>query len=194
MNFRTSLIPSGLVLGFQLLTPCLSPMTAGAAQSVGTSGSRTTSGKANSNSQIISNGFLVTVDYDRAAKDMIRVGNFGSADPLISNKLFPPVRHGVAKVEIYLVNFNRHITGDEVLRELSKSGFRPAVVQELLAFGAAHPEQRNFGVCALGSVWNRPVGGRFAPCFDRSSPRLKVYMQEMALGWDSVDRFAAVRK
>ena len=77
--------------------------------------------------------------------------------------------------DIALVHFNRIISShEEVLEEISKLGFRPATILELLEYGEARPTiQRVAMVYALGSPWAR-----------KGSPHIKFPNLSLSLSQD----------
>lgn len=138
--------------------------------------------------------YVVTVDYGLTLEEMVAAGRYDRKNTDITAGHFPLVRSGAMDVGIVLVHFNRYITSDEALRELDKMGFRPAKLEELLAFGARFREvQREFPIMALGSVW-RHFGPRRVPCLWGSSGRRRLSLLWFGHVWDESCRFAAVRK
>lgn len=52
----------------------------------------------------------------------------------------------------------------QVLVRECQQGYRPATIEELLAFGEAHPNlQKRFLIFALGSIWQDTYNSRRAP-------------------------------
>lgn len=77
---------------------------------------------------------------------------------------------------------------------MRKAGFRPALIEDLLALGAEYPElQKQFPIVALGSVWQDPGGRRRVPYlrWDGGGRDLDLYW--FGDDWDERWRFAAVR-
>lgn len=140
--------------------------------------------------------FRVTVNYDQTVEEMVSAGNFDQVNSDINSEHFPVNHHGTSEVEMVLVlfNVNDYISSDIVMHKLDKMGLRPANLLELLAFGAAYPnEQRKARIVALGSVWHRPIGDRFMPYLDGDPVKRGLNLNEPSwAGW--LDEFAAVRK
>ncbi|KKR48343.1 MAG: hypothetical protein UT86_C0007G0022, partial [Candidatus Magasanikbacteria bacterium GW2011_GWC2_40_17] len=84
---------------------------------------------------------------------------------------------------------------DEVLAEMDRHGLRPALYEELLAFGAKYPdEQRQFPIIALGSVW-RGFGGRLRVAYlSRGGSERSLSLYWFGGDWNGFCRFLAVRK
>ncbi len=140
-----------------------------------------------------SNVFTLTVNYDLSIEDA--AGNYDWVNDNITNRNFPLTRRGTETIEAHLVHFGRVMTSDEVLDELDKQGLRSATIEELLAFGADHPElQRQFPIIALGSVWVDPGGGRCVPVLWSFGRRRSVGLSWLGYEWLSRYRFAAVSK
>lgn len=104
--------------------------------------------------------YPVTVSYDLSLAEMIDAGGYDWSNPNIIAESFPVGGAGEQERELVLVNLGRHASStEEVLAEIDRQGLRPAVIEELLAFGAAYPDkQREFPIVALGSVWLNPYG------------------------------------
>ena len=98
--------------------------------------------------------------------------------------------------EVELINFNKIISSEEVLKELDKQGLIPANLTELLEFAKNKPNEAfnsDYLVIALGSVAG--VDG------ERQVPYLRDWDDERWLDlywfggdWHDYFRFAAVRK
>ncbi len=151
--------------------------------------------------------FPVVVDYDGTVEDLVEAGKYNwlALDWMnevgVKNNPHPSDRHGVAKVRIVLVCFNREVRSEEALSELGKMNLRPAETIELLAFGAAYPqEQVKFPIVALGSTYGSQG---WAPSLeDENLPVYGMVGRGLSMGgnrnggdmWESNSRFAAVRK
>ena len=140
--------------------------------------------------------FPVVVNYDMTLAAMIAAGRYNFINDSITDEHFP-LQTGVGSVEvtIQLVHFNRYISSDDAISELDRQGLRPVWLEELLAFGAAYPEnQREFPVVALGSVWRGSDGRRGVPCLWSGSDGRDLRLGWCGGGWDGRCRVAAVRK
>ena len=138
------------------------------------------------------------MDYGRSVEDGIKAGRYDYTNPHITSinfKTEKTERKGKADLVIELVRFNRMISTDDALRELDGRGYRPAELRELLAFGEKYPDvQRKFPIVALGSVWRLRFGNRFVPSLSWFGSKRDLRLRWIELGWDEIDRFAAVRK
>lgn len=138
--------------------------------------------------------FKVMVDYTKSLKEMIKAGQYDWVNNGITSDHFPITGSGQKEKEITLFHFNRGISSDNAVVEMEEAGYRPALVEELLALGAAEKElQKQFPINALGSLWQPPDGRRFVPSLDWGSGG-----RGLSLGWFEGDwvgswRFAAVR-
>jgi hypothetical protein len=138
--------------------------------------------------------YPLSVDYGRSVEDGAKAGRYDWVNPDITSCNFPTKRKGTAEVAVELINFNRHVSTDEALRELDGMGYRPAELHELLAFGEKYPEvQREFPVVALGSVWQYRVGVRVVPYLGRGGSGRRLGLGWVGYGWDGFYRFAVVR-
>jgi len=138
------------------------------------------------------------VDYTKTVDQAIADGEYGWKNSDITAKHFPisPEMIGT-KVEISgkLFHFNRGMSSEDVIKEMDKDGYRPAVLMEALALAAAYPElQRKFPIIALGSVRHGSDGFRWVPCLrvDGRSRRLSLdYFDD---DWNASCHFLGVRK
>ena len=139
--------------------------------------------------------YLVTVNYDLSVKDAIAAGKYDWKNDDITTKNFPSKCTGVADMEIILVKFDDTMSSEDVIRELDKKGLRPAALPELLAFGEKYTDvQREFPVIALGSVRQHSDGNRLVPSLFKVASQLCLGLVWFGGKWDSLYRFAAVRK
>ncbi len=141
--------------------------------------------------------FRVTVDYSQTLEQMIATGKYDWKNPDITAKHFPvsSSKSGTEEMAIELIKFDRDMQSDDVVCELDKMGLRPADLPELLAFGAKYPEkQHEFPIIALGSVWQGWDGNRLVPYLDSDSGGRNLGTDFFGSRWDSLYRFAAVRK
>ena len=98
--------------------------------------------------------------------------------------------------EVELINFNKNISSEEVLKELDKQGLIPANLTELLEFAKNKPNEAfnsDYLVIALGSVADVD-GGRRVPCLVDWDDGRRLFLYWFGDGWNSRSRFAAVRK
>ena len=143
----------------------------------------------------IQNIFRVTVDYSRSLAEMIAAGKYDWSNSGITADHFPVKGEGVSEVELTLVHFNRFMSTDAVLKELAKTGFRPAKIEELLALGEKyHDLQREFPIVALGSVWRDPGDDRRCACLWGGDSRRSLSLDWLGDGWHENFRFLVVRE
>jgi hypothetical protein len=140
--------------------------------------------------------FKVTVDYGKSLAEMISAGRYDWTNQDITAEHFPTEGKGTVEVELQYVHLNRSATTAQVLAEMEKLGLRPATLPELLAFGAANPEeQRKYWIVALGSSW---VDGddRGVPVLSGDDARrsLNLGWDGPQSGWGGDRRFLAARK
>jgi len=139
--------------------------------------------------------FKVVVGYTRTLKQMIHAGNYDWVNPDINEMNFKVEGQGKQEKEVVLFHFGRSISSEDAISEMSKAGYRPAKIEELLALGAAYPElQKEFPIVALGSAWQSPDGNRRVPCLLWFGRERYLDLYWFGLDWDEDYRFAAVRK
>ncbi len=138
--------------------------------------------------------FEILVDYTQTLEAMIAAGRYDWANSDITAKRFPVEGEGKVTKKAKLYHFNRSMTSEEVIRELDKQGKRPATIEELLAFGAQHPEiQRQFPVVALGS--SAEVGGcRYVAYLRRFGSLRHLLLRYWNGDWRGCYRFLAFDK
>lgn len=143
--------------------------------------------------QTIATLYSVIVDYNQSLAEMISEGKYDWVGSDINLKNFPKTKSREEKVEAELLHFGRAISSKNALAEMSKLGFRPATLEELLSFGAQNTEvQREFSVVALGSLCVL-LGVRRVPCLygDGSLRFLNLFWFDG--GWHGDCRFLVVR-
>src|SRR5258706_591723 len=85
-------------------------------------------------------GYPVNVDYSASLEQLVKAGKYDWFNDDITGRNFPSSEKGTAQVLVYLVNFNRDINSEDVVKELDRQGLRPATLKELLALGASYPD------------------------------------------------------
>jgi hypothetical protein len=137
----------------------------------------------------------VTVDYGRPLPEAILAGGYDWVDPDITVRHFPVLGSGARALELEIVHFGRPVPAAELLAELEDRGLRPALLEELLAFGALHPEsEREHPILALGSTWRRGPGLEAAVYLDGRRGRRNLALYWIEGDWPGNWRFAAVRR
>ena len=143
---------------------------------------------------VLPDEFQFIVDYGMDLAMMISVGRYDWVNRDITTDRFPLNGSGKTKVDAKLVYFGYNISSENVVKELDKKGFRPATIEELLAFGVTNPEiQRQFPVVALGSVC-KVDGDRVVACLFRSVSGRSLDLGLWHGDWLDYFRFLAVRK
>ncbi len=141
------------------------------------------------------NVYRVKVNYDLSVEEAVKLGKYEWSDKDITSEHFPSQRKGTASVDIEIRHFNRLISSDDIITELTKEGLRPAELHESCALGEQYPEmQRKYLIVALGSVWRSFGGSRVVPVLSSDGGGRELYLHWFDGGWDADDRFAAVRK
>jgi len=111
--------------------------------------------------------YIVFVDYAMSAKDAVKAGRYDDLDPNITSPNFPTGRKGTAEITVELINFRATLLLEEAIRKIEGMvGYRPADLQELLAFGAQNQNvQRHNSIISVApeSSWCHPTGRRFFP-------------------------------
>lgn len=93
----------------------------------------------------------VDVDYDVPVSKLIALGKYHASHHEYTDKKFPIEEHGRKKVDMYLLQFDRKMSGNEVWERTRKLGFYSASVFELLTLGAQYPDvQRSGAIFCLG--------------------------------------------
>ena len=157
-------------------------------------------GKADQEVVATGNTFKLTVDCSQSLKQMIQAGKYDWVNDDITAKHFPPPaggQGGKGKVEAVfeLAHFNKYISSEDAIAELKKQGFRPAKIEELLAFGEKYPEeQRKYPIVALGSVWQDWSGYRRVASLWCAGSSRGLGLLWFERGWDGGYRFLVVRE
>lgn len=99
--------------------------------------------------------FPIAVDYSRSFKEMVEAGKYGEIAEEITPEHFPVSGEGQVSKDVELFQPEHPWPTELILEKIEARGCRPAKIEELLAFGEAHPEmqQRKGGIVALGSQW-----------------------------------------
>lgn len=138
--------------------------------------------------------FPVTVDYSMSLELMIASGRYDWVNPDITSEHFPVKGTGTIRLETQLINFVRPTSSEFAIGELDKMGLRPAILEELLAFGAKYPEEQLMHtIIALGSV-GKVYGYRHVACLGRHDRKRYLYLNRFDLDWYDFCLFLAVRK
>lgn len=134
------------------------------------------------------------VDCGMTLDQMIAAGSYDWTNSDITAKRFLLSGTGKVAFEPKIFHFDRDISSENAIKEMEKDGFRPAKIEELLAYGAILPdEQRKHPIIALGSVTG--IGGdRHVPYLDSDDSRRCLDLYWWSCEWLGNDRFLGVRK
>jgi len=139
--------------------------------------------------------FRVTVDHGKSLADMIADGKYDWKNDDITAEHFPIQGKGQQEVEVILLHFNRAISSKEAIAEMDKAGYKPALIEHLLALGDGQPDlQRQFPIVALGSVWQSSGSNCDVPYLYGCGVNRSLNLRWFECEWSGVFRFAAVRK
>jgi len=134
------------------------------------------------------------VDRGLSLKEMISAGKYDWVNDDITEKRFPIKGSGSSETYSELVHFDRNISSKGAVNDLDKQGLRPADIAEILAFGAAFPdEQRKYPIMELGSV-ARVCGLRYVAFLDRDGSERGLSLCRWDGYWLADCRFLAARK
>jgi hypothetical protein len=123
----------------------------------------------------------------KTLQQLIQEKNFDYVNSNITDTLFP-IPTMEEEVEYDLVHLNKYISSEDAIKELSKDGWRPATLYDLLKYDWNGTDW----VVALGSVAG--VGGiRLVPCLFRRGSERRLNLSWFRGGWGSICRFLRVR-
>lgn len=139
--------------------------------------------------------FHIVVNHAESLAQMITVGNYDWVNSNISEKNFPVKGKGQVELNVELVHYGKSMNSGNIVQDMASRGLRPAILPELLAFGAAYPDkQREFPIVAFGSVWRSWGGGRYVAYLDRVGSERSLFLDLWLGDWFGSHRFLAVRK
>lgn len=140
----------------------------------------------------------VVVDCNRSLAEMISAGKYDWVHSDITAEHFSVREGGAQEKEIALFHFGRNISSKDAICEMDAAGYRPAIIEELLALGESQPElQKQFSIVALGGPLWRDSGNGYhhVPCLEGDVGGRNLDLCRWFDGfWISNWRFAAVRK
>lgn len=127
-------------------------------------------------------------------KGLIDAGKYDYVNPNITEAKFPVPADFVLGSDPKVFHFNCDISSEKAIEEMDKVGYRPAMIWDLLDYGAENPEeQRKFPIVGLGSVGE--VGGRRSvPCLGLGVSGRFLNLSWFDRGWRARCRFLGVRK
>ena len=136
--------------------------------------------------------YSVSVDYGRSFRQMVAAGKYDGydADP----RHFPINGTGVVSVNLQLVHLDRWASTEDVLYRIKEDGSRPAMTEELLMFGAQHPEvQLKFKIVCLGPS-SKYGSDRRVLCLASGARYRNLYWEWSACLWQPGTRFLVVKE
>lgn len=102
----------------------------------------------------------------------------------------------IKEAESFLLHFGRQVRSEEVISEFEANGLRPAVWQELTAFGNQHPDPAlRHHIVALDQRWDPIQENAYYACVIARNGERRFTFGAMLFGslWDSEFRFLALR-
>lgn len=124
----------------------------------------------------------------KTLKQLIKENNFYYVNSYITEDNFP-IPENIEEVEYDIVDFNRYIVSEDAIKELSKDGYRPATLYDLLAW--KNWNNSDF-VVALGSV-AEVDGSRRVPCLNEDFSGRRLGLDWFDGDWNDDCRFLRVR-
>lgn len=107
--------------------------------------------------------------------------------PAITDENFPYQK--IPKGEAKLLQFNKTISTEDVLKELKEQGYRPATLHEGLAWAEKEWNKKD-AVVFLGSSWRDPSGDVGVPYLSRwRGDERGLYLNWRDYDWDARCRF-----
>ncbi|TSC96662.1 MAG: hypothetical protein Athens101426_241 [Parcubacteria group bacterium Athens1014_26] len=135
--------------------------------------------------------FTVEVNRELTLKEMLEIYPFERVHYNITPQHFPIIGRGRTLISIGALNFGKKIISAEVENTMRILGYRPAKIEELIAFSEICFKDkvlRQASVAALGSIWETPSRGKCLPClYDKS-----LYESYYEGGWSPEQYFACV--
>lgn len=125
---------------------------------------------------------------------LIAAGKYDYVNPNINNDKFPVPENFILSEEPKVFHFNRDISSEDVAKEMEKEGYEPAMIWDLLDYGAKNPEeQRKYPIVGLGSV-GEVHGRRRVPYLCGSDSGRSLDLGWWDDDWNAHYRFLGVRK
>jgi hypothetical protein len=137
---------------------------------------------------------VVAVDYSQSLNALISDGCYDSVHTEITPRNFRLSATGCWQQEMLLVQFRDSVAPLEAVVRMKEQGYRPAIIEELLALGSQYPDlQRSIPIVALGAarvVENR----RYVVCLGGSQSARELGLVVMYRRWSIYYRFAFVKE
>ncbi len=140
-----------------------------------------------------------TVDYSLNLEQMILAANYGHVNSDITPVSFPVRGSGTATLIAQLFHLDPSASHQDVVREMEKVGFRPANIEELIAYGTIMPnEQWELDIIGFGSIGQLDqIEGRWiygVPRIFRASQGCELNLTAFGYrDWPKEVRFLGVR-
>lgn len=127
---------------------------------------------------------------------LITAGKYDYVNLNITDENFPVPENFVLGEDPKVFHFNRDISSEDVIKEMDKEGYTPAMIWDILDYGAKNPEeQRKFPIVGLGSVGEvDDDDDRHVPVLNRNDSKRYLSLSWWDGGWDAGYRFLGVRK
>lgn len=139
--------------------------------------------------------YPVEIDYTDTFEQRLAAGRYDWKNSDITEKHFPVKGEGKVKLDLELAHYAKSMSTEAVLAAIDAQGYRPATIEELLAFGAKYPElQREFPIIALGSVWRDLNGRRDVAFLCGGGHERYLGLGRVEGDWGGHCRFLVVRK
>ena len=139
--------------------------------------------------------YPVMIDYADTFEQRLASGRYDWKNDDINKKNFPVKGDGTVERALELAHYGKNMSTDAVLAAIDATGYRPATIEELLAFGAKYPDlQREFPIVALGSVWRGWGGNRGVACLYGGDAGRGLHLDWLESDWSEHYRFLVVRK
>ena len=124
--------------------------------------------------------------------EMIEAGHYQFVDPEIAKINLSVKPELFTTSGLRQVQFDSSMSTGEILNSLPHNNFRPATVEQLLAFGAANPEeQRKHAVVALASSFKAPDGESYVFCLVSDGSKRGLVLFWSGYEWNENYRFLA---
>lgn len=133
----------------------------------------------------------------RNLADMVAAGHYDRANPEVNERNFTVKPERFTTEGVQAISLGRTMSTAEVLAELDRRGVRSATVEQLLAYGAEHPdEQLKNPIVALGSSLLSPFGYILAPVLTKGAEGRVLSLPWVGPGpvWFAAHRFLVVPK
>lgn len=109
--------------------------------------------------------FLADVNYHQSYANLLNAGKYGWAgenmDPFFMLRVKPKAVGGIATIYFAVVQFNNVISIESAVDILKQKGWRLAVIDEMLVFGAKYTEeQKKYPIISLSKIGSIGFGNK----------------------------------